>query len=223
MANAMSWVEEEDELEEAEDDEDRPREEDLDDDRLETITGPISLPTPALIPTAVAPHAHHPQHVAQPIKQQPEYKPRGMHTDLSQSYRWRFLDDDNSDDVDEQHRSALSVSNVRDTAYNEIPVISLVTMWKSSVRPFQYRFANPKYFQELCQIMLSDPDVQAVTRSKALYSDSAAPPHTHTILHRSGCHTWLQQEFWRAGCAGGENRTCGTKQGPDGCKGEASR
>lgn len=164
MANAMSWVEEEDELEEAEDDEDGEADhEEMDEDRLETITGPINLPTPTLIPTAVAPHVHHPAQL-----QQVDYKPRGMHTDLSQTYRWNFLDDDASAEDDEQHRSSLSVSNVRD-AFNDAPVVSLVSMWKSSVRPFQYRFANPKYFQELCQILLSDPDVQAVTRSTLLY------------------------------------------------------
>lgn len=179
----MSWVEEEDELD-PEDDEDGEADQEMDEDRLETITGPITLPTPALIPTAGTPHAHHhPSHTGHPhahIAQQPtpqqmvDYnasKPRGMHTDLSQSYRWNFLDDDNSAtasssaEEEEQHRSsALSVSNVRD-AFNDTPVVSLVSMWKSSVRPFQYRFANPKYFQELCQILLSDPDVQAVTRS----------------------------------------------------------
>lgn len=180
----MSWVEEEDELDPEDDEDGEADHEEMDEDRLETITGPITLPTPALIPTAVAPHTHHhPSHTGHPhahiAQQQPpqqmvDYsagKPRGMHTDLSQSYLWNFLDDDSSPtasssvEEDEQHRSsALSISNVRD-AFNDAPVVSLVSMWKSSVRPFQYRFANPKYFQELCQILLSDPDVQAVTRS----------------------------------------------------------
>lgn len=179
MENAMSWVEEEDELEEADDAEDgedgEAEHEEIDEDRLETITGPITLPTPSLIPTAVAPHAHHPGHVPAPIKQQVDYKPRGMHTDLSQSYRWNFLDDDPSTDQDDEHCSSLSVSNVRD-ASNDTPVASLVSMWKSSVRPFQHRFANPKYFQELCQILLSDPDVQAVTRSEPF-------PNLRSVCH----------------------------------------
>ena len=207
MANAMSWVEEEDELEEAEDAEDGEAEhEEMDEDRLETITGPITLPTPSLIPTAVA-HAHHPGHVAAPVKQQVDYKPRGMHTDLSQSYRWNFLDDDSSaDQDDEQHRSSLSVSNVRD-AFNDAPVVSLISMWKSSVRPFQHRFANPKYFQELCQILLSDPDVQAVTRSKPTFNRYPYSSSTCSV-RRSCCHPWLQPQFRSTRRPRSENRSC---------------
>jgi hypothetical protein len=218
MANAMSWVEEEDELEEAEDAEDGEAEhEEMDEDRLETITGPITLPTPSLIPTAVAPHAHHPGHVTAPIKQQVDYKPRGMHTDLSQSYRWNFLDDDPSTDQDdEQHRSSLSVSNVRD-AFNDAPVVSLVSMWKSSVRPFQYRFANPKYFQELCQILLSDPDVQAVARSEAPFNSRLYSSLTCCVRGRSCRYPWFQPQFRSTRRPRGENGSRGTYKSPDGC------
>lgn len=173
MANAMSWVEEEDELEDR-DGEEGDADQDMDEDRLETITGPINLPTPSLIPTAVAPHSHHSPHLAQP--QQGEYRqqPRGANTDLSQSYRWNFLDDEATEEE----------GGARDSAPQDAPVASLASMWKSSVRPFQHRFANPKYFQELCQIMHSDPDVQAVTRSTSLSSNNekSNPP-------------WIQLKF----------------------------
>lgn len=210
MANAMSWVEEEDELdgdEDGDEDGDGDREE-SDEHKLEMVTNKTNLPAPKLPgapPNAVPAHlqylpqlhqqhsansSHHQSH-SSPSQQQasgsrPSTAPRGLSTDLNQSYRWNFLDDapdsseldsegtlnDPSKLSDERHDHRAALSNVRDTTssslFNDAPVASLVTMWSSTVRSFRHRFANPKYFQELCQIMISEPDVQAVTRSESL-------------------------------------------------------
>ncbi|KAF8318526.1 hypothetical protein DL93DRAFT_2165119 [Clavulina sp. PMI_390] len=167
MENAMSWVEEEDELDGEDEDGDAEIEEMmLHDERIETMAGSINLTTPTLIPTAASVHhggtstpgalSHHASPA--PGVSHLAHAP-ARHTDLSQAYRWNFLDNDMGGDAEGHPQPGVGV--------NETPVISLVSMWSSTVRPFEHRFANPKYFQELCQILEGDPDVQSVTRNLA--------------------------------------------------------
>jgi hypothetical protein len=210
MANAMSWVEEEDELDDGEEDGDEDgdgeREEmEMDHQKLETITNTTVLSAPNLVnvpPNAVPahlqfhPHLHpthssvaqqlhhsqqHPQpqvasSLRQPASSSSTSRNGVLSNDLNQTYCWNFLDESPDGENDQEGASKLpedhpraTLSNVRDSGtsslLNDAPVASLVTMWTATVRPFAHRFANPKYFQELCQIMISEPDVQAVTRS----------------------------------------------------------